>query len=224
MHALSTFYRSRLPHLTPIGGTFFITFRVKDAVPLRKMQQLRYRYEREVQSIRTSSCQGIERTRALAKARHHYFLSYDASLDANPNAGAYFLDPAVFRIMADHLHSFDNDLYELRAFCIMPNHVHLLLSLGNQLVDDDHFFLSETELRKSYRPLNNIMRRIKGGSSRAINQYLGRRGALWQKDSYDHYVRDEKAYRNILYYILHNPVKAGLVEDWQSYPFTYCAQ
>ncbi|THH39399.1 transposase [Neolewinella litorea] len=105
----------------------------------------------------------------------------------------------------------------------MPNHVHVLLSLGNQTTDVDNFFLTDDALSFSYQPLSEVMRRIKGASARDINLYLDRRGTFWQKDSYDHYVRDAKAFENILYYILYNPVKAGLVTEWREYPFTYYA-
>lgn len=103
----------------------------------------------------------------------------------------------------------------------MPNHVHLLLSLSVQTVDDEAYYLTEQQLQSSYRPLCEIMRLIKGGSARELNQYFGKRGTFWQKDSYDHYVRNAKSYNNIIDYILHNPEKARLVENWRDYPFTY---
>ncbi|MCP9234644.1 transposase [Lewinella sp. JB7] len=103
----------------------------------------------------------------------------------------------------------------------MPNHVHVLLSMGNQLTDEDHRLLTIPELSLRYRPLHEVMRRIKGGSARYLNEHLGTKGPFWQKDSYDHYVRTAKSYDNILYYILYNPEKAGLVNNWRSYPFTY---
>ena len=53
------------------------------------------------------------------------------------------------------------------------------------------------------------------------NRALERSGKFWQKESFDHYVRDKKEFWRILNYILNNPVKAGLVEKWEDYPFTY---
>jgi len=55
-----------------------------------------------------------------------------------------------------------------------------------------------------------------------IDHYLGLTGqAFWQKDSYDHYVRDAKSMDNIWWYIVNNPVKAGLTDDFQTFSFTY---
>lgn len=66
------------------------------------------------------------------------------------------------------------------------------------------------------------MMRIKGASSREINLALNRTGALWAKDSYDHYVRTEEEWLRILHYILQNPVKARIVHQWKEHPFTFC--
>ncbi len=221
MNKLNTFYRSRLPHYTPIGGTFFVTFRIQDAVPLAVMQALQWEYSRSVKSIQTSGESPGRKRQLLYSARYAYFRSFDRHLDASGNDRCFFRDPAIAQHMVDHLHAFDGELYDLRAFCIMPNHVHLLISLGIQLVDQQNFYLAADELACSYLPLHKVMQRVKGGSARTLNQALGRSGKLWQKDSYDHFVRNSRAYDNILYYILYNPEKAGLVSNWKNYPFTF---
>ena len=51
---------------------------------------------------------------------------------------------------------------------------------------------------------------------------VGTERAFWHNESYDHYVRGEKELARIVEYILNNPVKAGLVEDWQEWRFNYC--
>jgi REP element-mobilizing transposase RayT len=76
----------------------------------------------------------------------------------------------------------------------MPNHVHALL-----------------------RPLpgfalEDILHSVKSFSAQAINRVLGRTGTLWQEESYDHIVRDERSLRQIQAYIRDNPVKARLKE------------
>lgn len=222
MTPLTTFYRNRLPHLTPVGGTFFITFRIKDAVPIGCLQRLRQQYYETIGALDRGRLTDDAYRKQLFQARHRYFRGYDEQLDTGQGSCCYFTDPSVCKIMLNHLYAQDGLLYELKAFCIMPNHVHLLISLANQLTDPKGYLLDEHQLQISYRPLSEIMRQLKGASAREINQHLGRRDSFWQKDSYDHYVRNERAYRNILYYILHNPVKAGLVQDWREYPYTYC--
>jgi REP element-mobilizing transposase RayT len=89
--------------------------------------------------------------------------------------------------------------YSLIDWCIMPNHVHVLIRLkGNQSLAD-------------------IVRPWKGGSAIEINRILSRKGALWQREYYDRYVRDMDHLHDCIAYIRNNPVKAGLCdqpEDW----------
>jgi putative transposase len=82
--------------------------------------------------------------------------------------------------------------YELASFVIMPNHVHaLLLPKMNVSV---------------------LMKSLKGYTAREANRLLARTGtSFWQKESYDHWVRDQGEWRRIKSYIENNPVKAGLV-------------
>jgi len=103
-----------------------------------------------------------------------------------------------------------NLLAEVRAvilaYCLMPNHVHLLV----QLPDDSSFSAA------------GMMQRLKGRTALAANKILQLQGqAFWQKESYDHLVRDAREQERIVAYILNNPVKAGLVEDWTKWPYSY---
>ncbi|NOX84683.1 MAG: hypothetical protein GXO86_01765, partial [Chlorobi bacterium] len=74
---------------------------------------------------------------------------------------------------------------------------------------------------KGYVQLDKIMQLIKGGSSFEANRILGRTGTFWMKDSYDHYIRDERDWEEILEYIIYNPVSAGLVDDWKDWKYTF---
>ncbi len=122
-------------------------------------------------------------------------------------------------IVADKLHQFDGDKYDLIAYCIMPNHVHTLFDMSIQVVDQKESHLDEVPA--NYIQLHQIMKLIKGSTAYLANKVLKKGGKFWQKDSYDHYIRDENEFWNILNYILQNPVKAKLVDKWEDYPFTY---
>lgn len=90
-------------------------------------------------------------------------------------------------------------LFELRAWVVMSNHVHVLL-------------FPQASLRR-------INKAVRGFSARQANQTLGRVGQpFWQHESFDHWVRDRGELERIAGYIEANPVKAGLVEcpaHWQ---------
>jgi REP element-mobilizing transposase RayT len=89
--------------------------------------------------------------------------------------------------------------YVLRAYVIMPNHVHVLL---DPLVD-----------------LYRLTGGIKGVSARDANVRLGRTGKpFWQDESFDHWIRDAGQFTRTRSYIENNPVKARLCakpEDWR---------
>jgi putative transposase len=61
------------------------------------------------------------------------------------------------------------------------------------------------------------MQKLKGTTGYAANRFLGRSGAFWAIEYYDHVVRSEKEFNNIVRYVERNPVKAGLVESIEKY-------
>ena len=81
--------------------------------------------------------------------------------------------------------------YQLGAFVIMPNHVHVLVF--------------------PMTPPSQLLKSIKGVTAREANKVLGRTGEqFWQHESYDHYVRNDVEREKIVAYIENNSVKAGL--------------
>jgi REP element-mobilizing transposase RayT len=87
----------------------------------------------------------------------------------------------------------------------MPNHVHIVFTI--------------LDTRKT---LSDIMKLIKGSSAISINKLLNRNGNLWQAESFDRLIREEKEMYNIVKYVLLNPVKANLVSEWKNWEYTYC--
>ena len=105
-------------------------------------------------------------------------------------------DPRIATIVEDTLKHFDNERYFLYAWCVMPNHVHALVS------PFDGYSLS------------SILHSWKLFSSRSANAVLGRSGRFWQPESYDHIVRSDEEFTKVMEYILNNPISAGL-KDWK---------
>ncbi|MBU0510252.1 MAG: hypothetical protein KJ638_00930 [Chloroflexi bacterium] len=73
-----------------------------------------------------------------------------------------------------------------------------------------------------YHSLTSIMHSIKVFTALESNKILNRSGQFWQPETYDHVVRDDAEWRRILRYVVYNPVKAGLVTEWNDWPWTYC--
>jgi REP element-mobilizing transposase RayT len=69
--------------------------------------------------------------------------------------------------------------------------------------------------------LTEIFQSFKRHTARKANEVLGRSGAFWQDESYDRIVRDQAELERIVNYVLNNPVKAGLVNHWKDWKWSY---
>jgi hypothetical protein len=69
--------------------------------------------------------------------------------------------------------------------------------------------------------LATIMDAIKGASAHKINKSLGRKGRVWQPESFDHVVRSSEGLDAKIQYLLENPVRQGLVSQWAAYPWLW---
>lgn len=98
-------------------------------------------------------------------------------------------------------HYRDAGKFRLHAFVVMPNHVHLLLTVVEGMT------------------LERTMQLIKGGFSYQANKLFGIRGAIWQKSFVDRRVRDSGECAGFQTYIHQNPVKAGLAAHPEEYEF-----
>lgn len=96
----------------------------------------------------------------------------------------------------------------LHAFVVMPDHVHMLFTpLPNE--KGEPYSLAE------------IMNGIKGASSHSANKLLGRKGALWEPESFDRMVRSEGSFEYCLIYIVENPIAAGLAKGPDDYRWVW---
>jgi len=210
-------YQNRLPHIAPVGATFFVTFRLADSLPQSIINELKAELEAEVTRLKKEF---PGNTKHISDARKRNFGKFDHQLDTQPYGACHLKTPEVAEILIKKLEEYNGSLYDLHAFSIMPNHAHILFSMATQVVDGHGDWPNETP--GHYVQLDKVMHLIKGGSSYSINKLLGRTGKLWCKDSYDHFVRKEEEWLNIANYILQNPVKAGLVKKWETWLFNYC--
>jgi len=90
--------------------------------------------------------------------------------------------------------------YVLHEFVVMPNHFHLLITPGETL--------------------ERALQLIKGGFSFRAKKELGFGGEIWQTSFYDRRVRDMTEYEKMKVYIHQNPVRAGLVQRAEDYPYS----
>jgi len=95
--------------------------------------------------------------------------------------------------------------FHLYEYVVMPDHIHLLLSLDDA------------------RPLSRAMQLIKGGFSHALRESGTCLQAVWQPRYHDRRVRDMDEHAQFVAYIRENPVRRGLVEDAGKYVYSSAA-
>jgi putative transposase len=137
------------------------------------------------------------------------------------------LDYQERQILYDSILFHNTSKYELDAAVVMPDHFHLLLR--------------PLQKQEGYYPLPEIFHSIKSFSARKIMELRNERVAgslraasfdggnkskwmlkIFQDENYDHIIRNERDYNEKLWYIIKNPVEAGLVARAEDYPHLYC--
>lgn len=211
-----TYFRRNLPHYHLPNATYFITFRLAGSLPQEALERAQEEYQAELLRLeRTLSGRDLREARQQAQKAH--LVRIDTLLDKTIHGPRWLSRPECARLVMDCIRELEPAHYHLHAFCVMPNHVHLLI---------DQQGIPDPPPRKdgrAYTALNLALRLLKSKSGTLCNRILGRRGDFWQHESYDHVVRDEREFQRILAYIANNPVQAGLVEDWQEWPYLYIA-
>lgn len=211
---MKEFYRRHLPHWQPRNAVFFITFRLKNSLPSEEIEAMKQEREREKIVLQLSP--ELERTQQIRLEQRRYFDKWDDYLDKAEFGPRWLAQPEIAEIVKESLLHRDAKVYDLHAFCIMSNHVHVVFEPLSRSEWYSDFSGSE---RQSDLP--KIMQSLKRHTARQSNLILNKEGAFWQDESYDHVIRDSEEYIRIIQYILENPVKAGLASKWDEWPWTY---
>ncbi|MDQ6624336.1 MAG: DEAD/DEAH box helicase, partial [Verrucomicrobiota bacterium] len=125
--------------------------------------------------------------------------------------GRRALSAASRTVVLEAWRHFHNSRYELFALCVMPDHVHALLQPWPK----------DEESEKKFWSLPELMRSLKSFTAREINLLEGSNGALWEKETFDRYIRSDRDLAEKFEYITRNPWEAGIVESTEYYPWVW---
>lgn len=211
MHDREVISRRNLPHWYVPGSAHFVTYRLYGTIPAGLLR--RCRNERAKAKLATLR-PGETNAQRSAQAHKQFFVNYDKYLDAAATEAKFLSDERVAAIVRENLYHHHGVKYHLIAYCVMSNHVHALLLpicpspavLGKEEVVSD-------EVPDSRGTLTSIMHSLKSYAAHRANKLLERTGAFWQRESYDHWVRDDDELERIVNYIARNPVIAGLCAE-----------
>ena len=168
-----------LPHWSQACATF-VTFRLNDSLPAEKLSL----YESELKEFMATHPEPWDESTQM-----EYYERFPRRLQSWLDAGygaCLLADPALRVIVEESLRHFADVRYSLYAFVVMPNHVHVLF-MPHEGVDG-----------------REVVATWKRYTARAINAARGARGEVWQKESYDHLVRNVGQFNACRSYIKNN--------------------
>lgn len=166
----------------------FISYRLYDSVPQKVIEA--WKEELKVTEMTMSNDPRVE----ILRKR----------IDKYEDAGygqCFLQDPRIASMIQENLFHFNGVRYNVLNWCIMPNHVHVLI-----------------EVKEGWT-LSTIMHGWRSYTAHQANKILGRTGDFWMDEYFDRYIRDEKHLETVVNYIDNNPVKAGLVDEAHKWPW-----
>jgi putative transposase len=196
--ALDRSYTRHLPHQVPEGFPIFLTWNLKGAMPKAAIEELLRLRQRLVNRAPRPG-----ETTAERRIREHkmIFAAADRFLDQAIDGPMHLKDPRAAKVVEDSILFGAGERYDLFAWCVMSNHVHVLLT--------------------PHWDLDDVTQGIKGYTAYEINGIQNARGrTFWQDESYDHWSRDETEIYRIIHYIENNPVAARLCRRPEEWPWS----
>lgn len=189
--------RGYLPHLDEPGRFQIITFRLADSLPKAVLREIDNELIEFENAVLAGQRPALRETLRATKRRKLFEKFLDRGLGA-----CHLHDPRIGGIVENALLHFDGERYRLLAWCVMPNHVHVLIEMM-------HGF-----------PLGKLVQSWKAFTAKEANRILDHDGTFWQRDYFDRFIRDDAHLFRATEYIEQNPVKAGLVSEVRAWPFS----
>ena len=172
-------YRRNLPHIQPLGATFFVTFHLAGSLPKHVLQ--RYRAEK-LQLETEKSHLSLSQKDKYLEWKQQWFRKFEKTLDSAESGPVWLKDARIAQEVADSLHYRDRKVYRLDAYCIMANHVHVVftpLAMQSSRTAIANSAENTTQTNSlCYNTLSTIMQSLKGYTARKANRLLGRNGTF----------------------------------------------
>jgi|GEM_PF-3198 len=184
--------RGYLPHWLREGATYFVTFRIAGSLPDNVLRELAIEKQQLDDAARQPRHSLSEKE--VAVRRKQMSERIEALLDAG-HGEAWLRNSKCAEVVANALKHFNGNRYDLIAWCVMPNHVHVVVA------------------PKAEHSLESILHSWKSFTAKRCNELLGRNGEFWQREYYDRLIRDADELNSCVDYVLGNPARAGL-ENW----------
>jgi len=183
---------ANLPHWTAEGAIYHVRYRLADALPVearKKLMDEREQLQRKIKNPGYNLTPFEKRRLTLLHSE-----KIDKFLDVGYGE-CWLARHNIAEIVIENLNHFTNIRYELFAWCVMPNHIHVIFQ---PLADFK---------------LPDIVHSWKSYTSKKANRLLGMKGKFWQQEYFDRVLRDSDELEYCMDYVYLNPEKAGL-SNW----------
>lgn len=192
-----------------------LIYRLHNSIPAVQLSQLRETYREQLEELARLYSkkdlqdkhlrQAYQRERDILDAGFQQ--SIDEELDRIRQGPTYLKEPQLQKVIIDSWLSMERmGLVLVYAVCVMPNHVHALVSHAEP---------------EGCSPLAPLMEKHKRFTGTRINKYLGIQGQrVWDSSVFDRDVRPGR-FDTVFWYILKNPVKAGFCQNFEEWTGSY---
>jgi putative transposase len=151
-----------------------------------------------------------EQYKTWGRSRSNRLANYNYSKDqpvhvtiCTDNKETIFDSGANAKIVINELLKAAIDLrFRILCYCLMPNHLHVIVSPGESALS-----------------LSKFLNIFKGRTTAVLKERKDLR-KVWQRSAFDHVIRTEEDLRAIIEYIMSNPVRKGIVEKVDDYPYS----
>ncbi len=198
------YYKRYLPHIQPVDAVLFVTYSIKFEYPKSFYENLKRKKEEFFKSLKHIPKEDRkEKINNFNKIQFDITDNFIAKFTKSPK---WLNNSQIADIIKNSLFFKHDKEYNLICYCIMPNHVHILIKPLLKTKDKPYSIAGIMKNHKSFTAIES-------------NKILKRNGQFWHRGYYDHYIRDENEFYNVIRYILNNPVKAGLVEKYEDWGY-----
>ena len=193
--------RGYVPHVESHLLKQHVCFRLADSLPAKVVDGMWQELKATPPSLRSAEME--KRVMTYLEAGH---------------GSCLLREPELAALVQDAFIRFHGVRYSLHAWCVMPNHVHVLFQ---PLVGWTMSRIVSTWKSYTGRRISEWRKRagLAGVDVAAAGLVPGGPG-VWQREYFDRYIRDAGHYANTVDYIHENPVKAGLVKNAREWKYS----
>lgn len=200
---LNRHHRRNLPHFEHEDAVYFMTVCLKGSLPKHRIEQLKKMRQQEEEHLYQMGLSETEIETEMKKLGALYFGKYDDILDELEEGPHWLKKDSIAQIWQDALFHFNEKRYKVICSTIMSNHVHFIF-----------YQLNHT--------LGSVMHSLKSYTGGKANQALDRTNkSFWQDENFDRKIRHRIDLKQKIAYVLNNPKKAGLVNNWRDWKWSY---